>query len=106
MNFFNQYWMQFLYWVFLALVTYLTKRLSDYRKILFSTQSGIKSLLRSNIIELYNKYKLSNCITLAEKENIENLYKEYKENGGNGFIDNLIEEIRDMETSSNCDGGE
>lgn len=106
MEFIKEYWMPFLYWIFLGIVTYLIKRVKDYRTILFATQSGIKSLLRSEIVEFYNKFKHYHNITLAQKDNIENLYKEYKNNGGNGFIDDLMEEIRNIEVSSDGNGGE
>lgn len=106
MKFIETYWMPFLYWLFLGLITYLIKKVKDYHNMLNNTSSAIREILKNEIIGVYNKCKEKDCITLQEKDIIESLYTEYKNNGGNGFIDELMKEIKNIPFSSDCDGGD
>ena len=63
-------------------------------------------IIAANFKFFYNKCKEKDCITLQEKDIIESLYTEYKNNGGNGFIDEVMKEIKDIPFSSDCDGGD
>lgn len=106
MKFIETYWMQFLYWVFIGLVTYLIKKVKDYHTMLNNTRTAIREILKNEIVGVYNRCKEKGCINLHEKDIIESLYNEYKKNGGNGFTDEVMKEIKNIPFSSDCDGGD
>jgi len=59
---------------------------------------GVQAILRNEIIEQYNKYKDKGYCPIYAKTNIKNLHKPYKNLGGNGVIDKLVEELLEMST--------
>ena len=63
-----------------------------------ATQQGVKALLRNEIIKNYNEYMTLGYVPLYARENIAEMYKEYKNLNGNGAIDHLIEELDALPT--------
>ena len=55
---------------------------------------GIQALLRDSIIHSYNKYMSLEYIPIHALENVEHMYVEYHNLGGNGTITNLMEKLR------------
>lgn len=58
-----------------------------------ATQSGVKALLRDRLISAMHKAKKQGYIYIHEHENIDNMFKEYVNLGGNGTIVHLMKEI-------------
>jgi hypothetical protein len=58
--------------------------------------NAIMSLLRVEILDKYRHCTAQSKITLSEYETVEGLYKTYLALGGNGFIEGLILEIRQL----------
>lgn len=46
-----------------------------------------KDILRQRIMEIYHKWKDKRMLPISEKEFLDELYKDYKAEGGNSFID-------------------
>lgn len=59
-------------------------------------QEGVKSLLRSEIINSFMRVKIrsNGYMDIHERDNIQELYDAYKLLNGNGTIDDLMVEIR------------
>ena len=53
-----------------------------------------KCLLRKNILDIYYANNQKAEIKLYEFENIAYMYKQYKELGGNSFVDKIWDEIQ------------
>lgn len=62
--------------------------------------SGVRCLLRANMLRLYYKRYASDRIRQYERENFEAEYKAYKALGGNSLIDDIYQEVKtwEMET--------
>lgn len=58
---------------------------------------GQMCTLRSQMLDIYYKYKDSGKIRQYSYENFIKLYESYKAMGGNSFIDKIYEEIREWE---------
>ena len=94
-----------MFWILTVVCTILAftvKRLTNKIKC-FDVQwnamhEGTKAMLRSNIINEYEKYKSRGGVPIYARENIEDLYKHYKVLGGNGVIDGLIKELGELPT--------
>lgn len=67
--------------------TKIEKAKSDNEAI----RSGMKALLRAEIIATYNHYAESKILPIYARENLYGLYKEYEALGGNGAIKDLME---------------
>ena len=63
-------------------------------------REGQKCLLRSEILHIYYKHLDDGEIPQFRRQNVDYLYKAYKELGGNSFIDDVYEEIRDWKIIS------
>ena len=60
-------------------------------------ENAVQSLLRDRLIEKYRTFKTKKQMTILDKENIDHLYKEYINLGGNGTIKELMEDMDDIE---------
>ncbi len=65
------------------------------------SKHAMKSLLRDAIYRRCEKALADGEVTINELENINGLYKPYKELGGNGTAKKLIEEVNDLHTEVN-----
>lgn len=59
--------------------------------------NAVQSLLRDRLIEKYRLFKTKGEMTILDKENIDHLYTEYKNLGGNGTVKELYEDMGDIE---------
>lgn len=63
-------------------------------------RKGIQALLRNDLYELYDKCVHKNGFaTIDEKNNFENLYKQYHSLGKNGVMDSLNDEFMRLPTA-------
>ena len=63
-------------------------------------REGQRCLLRSDILNVYYKYREKKMIRQYEYENVVFLYKAYKALGGNTFVDHIYNEINEWEVIS------
>lgn len=69
----------------------------DNRNELLS--NGMRSMLRQDIINTYDKYTKKGYAEVYVKDNIQDMYKNYHALGGNGTITHLVEEFMELPTS-------
>jgi len=62
-----------------------------------ATELGIQALLRDRILRAYYHYQERGTITLHGLENVNKLYEQYHNLGGNGTVTKLVEDLRKME---------
>ena len=79
-------------------IAWISKTVINLKKKNYATQCGVKALLRDRIIAKYELYIDKGYIPIYARENINELYKEYKALGGNGVIDDLINELFSLPT--------
>ena len=61
-------------------------------------ENAVQALLRNELIRRYREYKTKGEMTILDKENIEHMFEEYKNLGGNGTVKVLIEELLECPT--------
>ena len=59
-------------------------------------EKGIQALLRDRVLQAYYHYTERGSITLHGLENVNRLYTEYHNLGGNGTITKLVEDMRKL----------
>lgn len=60
-------------------------------------ENAVQALLRNELIRRYREYKTKRQMTILDKENIDHLYTEYRNLGGNGTVKELYEDMGDIE---------
>lgn len=56
-------------------------------------QNAVQALLRDRLIEKYRTFKSKGEMTILDKENIEHLFQEYTNLGGNGTVRELYQDL-------------
>lgn len=105
MSFLIEYWMEFIFGLLISLIGYLLKKTKDYHNTLNFTKTSVILLLKVEIIEKYNEYKKQNCVSIYDRQILSELYEEYKNLGGNGLVNQIINEMENIKIS-NCIGGD
>lgn len=59
---------------------------------------GVQALLRDRIIQAYNHYQDKGFCPIYGMENVQALYLQYHNLGGNGTITELVEKLKSMPT--------
>lgn len=84
----------------ITLAILLIKPLRERIFNLKRSKEGEKCLLRSEMLRTYYKHNKAKQIRQYEFENFIKLYEAYKSLGGNSFIDEINEEIRNWKVTS------
>ena len=100
MDFIFKYFVELLFSIGLMIIGLLFNKIKKYYKNVESSVSGVKYLLKTKIIEEYDRIKEKNCITLYQKENIISLYNEYKRFGEDNFIKEIMNEVDEIKIES------
>lgn len=88
--------LQFLkeYWV---IITFFIGEIVVLLGFVKSIHRGTKCSLRNDIVEVYEKCKLTKTITKYQLETVCLSYEEYRKLKGNSFVEKLVEEIKTFE---------
>ena len=60
---------------------------------------AIRALLSDRLHQSCLYYLKCECISVGDMANIDTMYKEYKELGGNGLIENMVFRVRDRKST-------
>lgn len=96
-----KYWVQWLCGLASAALAYGCRQLhkrqvrADERQR--AVEKGVQALLRDRILQAYYHYSERGWITLHGLENVESMYTEYHNLGGNGTVTKLLHDLRDLE---------
>lgn len=95
-DFIIKYWLEWLFGLMLALLGYLLKKIRKVQHKEQSIERGVQALLRNELIRRYREYEVKGEISILDKENIEHLFNEYKNLGGNGTVAQMYEEMLNL----------
>lgn len=88
---------------FSTIVTAVTILVKPFRERVFgflAVKSGMKCLLRSDMLRVYHKGRKHRQLRQYEIENFKSEYAAYKALGGNSFMDDVHQEVRTWEMIS------
>lgn len=95
MSFLEEHWVTVIsILIELGLLKYLFNFLKAYRARESARNQAIRSLLRTEIINICNKAEEKKYLPIYNLENINEMYKAYKELGGNGAITDLYIQVK------------
>ena len=97
-EFILKYWLEVIFAAVVGLLSIGYQRLGSKvkhsREDQNAVKNGILALLRDRIIQAYNHYMEKGYIPIYGIENVEAMYTEYHNLGGNGTVTGLVEELR------------
>ena len=102
-NWILRYWIESLFAAVTVIVTIEYKKVVS--KLKAEEQShvalklGVQALLRDRIYQAHNYYCEKGYCPIYARENIEELFKQYKVLGGNGVVCKLVEDMFTLPTS-------
>ena len=80
-----------------GLLGYAVATIKNYRKKNSATNKALKIMLQSNLTNTYFVYNDKKVISDYVYRNWLNMFKEYKELGGNEYVDTLAEKMENWE---------
>ena len=78
-------------------------KLTKAKEISFETkqkalEAGVQALLRNELVRRYREYEVKGEMSILDKENIEEMFKQYENLGGNGTVKQLMTELMHLPT--------
>lgn len=96
-DFIIKYWLEFLFSILITFIGFsfktLKRKQDEQDKKNKAIENGVQALLRNELITKYREYETKGEMSIIDKENIEHLFKEYQNLGGNGTIKQMYEEL-------------
>lgn len=96
LEFIIKYWLEFIFGIVIAFLAYVMKKIRSLHARERAIENGVQALLRNELIRRYREYEIKGEISILDKENIEHLFKEYKNLGGNGTVAKMYEEMLEL----------
>lgn len=101
-EFIIKYWLEVLLGVVCSIFGYCIRHIfkkfktqTDRQK---AVEQGVQALLRNELIRRYREYESKKEISILDMENIEHMFKEYTNLGGNGTVAKMYEELLELPT--------
>jgi len=76
----------------------IKKRQNEQERKNEAIEKGVQALLRNELIRRYREYEIKGELSILDKENIEHMFTEYKNLGGNGTVEKMYEELLELPT--------
>lgn len=99
-DFVVKYWLEIVFGLIVSLICYVVKKLKnkleeqDIKNT--AIEQGVQALLRNELIRRYREYENKGEISIIDMENIEHMFEEYKNLGGNGTIAKMYEDMMNL----------
>lgn len=81
-----------------AVLGFLGTKFKKNKKKDLAIENAVQALLRNELIRRYREYKAKGEMTILDRENIEAMFKQYKNLGGNGTVKELMDELLEVPT--------
>lgn len=79
-------------------IGFLSSRVKKDRAKEKAIEEGVQALLRNELVRRYREYEVKGTLTILDKENIEEMFKQYENLGGNGTVKQLMTELMQLPT--------
>lgn len=99
-EFILKYWVEVLLTGVSSFVAFAYKKIKekfieqDRKRV--AMEKGLQALLRNELIQRFREYKLAGEMTLLDKENMEHMFTEYFNLGGNGMMKEVHAEFKEI----------
>ena len=97
-EFIVKYWLEMAFALVVSAISYIFKKIQGLYKKQKAIEQGVQALLRNELISRYREYETKGEMSILDKENMELMFKEYQNLGGNGTIKQMYEEMLELPT--------
>ncbi len=81
-----------------GIIGFLSNKLKDNNKKEKAIEEGVQALLRNEIIRRYREFETKGEISILDKENLEEMFVQYKNLGGNGTVKKMMDDLLNLKT--------
>ena len=81
-----------------GIVGFITTKLKKNKQKDQAIETGVQALLRNEIIRRYREFETKGEIPILDKENLEEMFVQYKNLGGNGTVKKMMDELLNLDT--------
>lgn len=79
-------------------IGFLTTKLKGIKKKDKAIEEGVQALLRNELVRRYREYETKQEMSILDKENVEAMFRQYENLGGNGTVKKMYEELLELPT--------
>lgn len=79
-------------------IGFLSSKVKKDRAKEKAVEEGVQALLRNELVRRYREYEIKGEMSILDKENIEEMFKQYENLGGNGTVKQLMTELMHLPT--------
>ena len=102
-----KYWVEWVFGVVVAILGVLIRKINTRVKETSAKNDaielGIQALLRAQLVDDYNHYMSKGEFPIYARESFENVYKQYRNLGGNGVMVELHKKLIELPTPNDKD---
>lgn len=102
MDFIVKYWLEIFFSLICLVFSFMfkkfVKRQKEQEKKQKAIEDGVQALLRNELIRRYREYETKGELSILDRENVEHMFIEYQNLGGNGTVKQLMNELLDLPT--------
>ena len=81
-----------------GIIGIISTKLKKDKKKDKAIEEGVQALLRNELVRRYREYELKGELSILDKENIEAMFVQYQNLGGNGTVKHLMDELLALPT--------
>lgn len=81
-----------------GIIGFISTKLKKNKKKDLAIEQGVQALLRNEIIRRYREFESKGAIPILDKENLEEMFVQYKNLGGNGTVKKMMDELLNLDT--------
>ena len=81
-----------------AILGFIATNFKKNKKKDLAIEQGVQALLRNEIIRRYREFESKGEISILDKENLEEMFEQYKNLGGNGTVKKMMDELLNLKT--------
>lgn len=79
-------------------IGFLGTKFKKNKKKDLAIEQGVQALLRNEIIRRYREFESKGEISILDKENLEEMFEQYKNLGGNGTVKKMMDDLLNLKT--------
>ena len=81
-----------------GIVGFVSTKFKKNKKKDLAIEQGVQALLRNEIIRRYREFESKGEISILDKENLEEMFEQYRNLGGNGTVKKMMDELLNLKT--------
>ena len=81
-----------------GILGFISTKLKKSKKKEQAIEEGVQALLRNELVRSYREYEAKGEMSILDKENMEAMFIQYQNLGGNGTVKHLMDDLLELPT--------